>query len=186
VTHRSLALPSVALLLAALGGCGKPAPAAPPTSSGSSEAYRLSTAADLTDAVPVLEVKEADPPLADGAEVAIVGRIRQMADGVLTVVDDREVHYCGKTEDVDCGCPTPWDYCCTNPRALKRASLTIEVQDAAGRSVPEDAMGLRLLDLIAVRGKLSKDEAGTLVLTSSGTWYRRERPELPDGLEWPE
>ena len=181
MTRLQLVSTVLALLLASCGGEeGGKAPVLHPPG-----AYDISTTTDLGDAVRVLAVKEGDDAPASGSEVEVVGRIRQMADGVLTIVDDELVQYCGAGE-FDCGCKTPWDYCCMAPKRLKRASLTVELRDRCGCEIPEDAMELRLLDLVAFKGKLSQDPDGTFVLTTSGEWFRRERPDLPDGLDWPE
>jgi hypothetical protein len=203
--------PLAALLAALLAACGSepargpsgapvasgPAASAPPAPAADPPAAEVPAAevpaaevpaadppgADLPDAVPVLAVKEADPALAPGTRVVVVGRIRQMADGVLTIVDDDTIDYCGRGED--CGCRTPWDYCCVAPKERVRASLTVELKDAEGRPVPQKRMDLRLLDLVALEGTVSRDPDGTLVVTTAGRWFRRERPALPADVRWP-
>jgi hypothetical protein len=44
---------------------------------------------------------------------------------------------------------------------------------------------LRLLDLLVVKGTVEKDEHGNVTVVAVG-WHRRERPDLPEGLHWPE
>ena len=44
--------------------------------------------------------------------------------------------------------------------------------------------GLRLLDRIAVKGKLVHDAHGNATILADG-WFRRDRPPLRDGLRWP-
>ena len=44
---------------------------------------------------------------------------------------------------------------------------------------------LRLLDLVAVKGKLVKDGHGNVIVRATG-WFRRDRQELGDDLRWPE
>ena len=42
-----------------------------------------------------------------------------------------------------------------------------------------------MLKRIKVRGKLTKNEFGSLVFVADGFW-KISRPELPDNLNWPE
>ena len=64
--------------------------------------------------------------------------------------------------------------------------LLVEFRGPDG--APVETVGLpdtRLLDLIKVRGKLTKNEFGSLVFDADGFW-KISRPELPSGLNWPE
>ena len=124
--------------------------------------------------------------LEPGAEVAIVGRVQEISPGGMAVfhlVDD-SIAYCGRGQE-ECGCVTPWDYCCEEP-AMRAARMAVELRDKAGKIVKQDDLGLRLLDLVAVKGTLEKTEEGGLYLVTKDGWFRRDRPTLPEGLEWPE
>ena len=177
-----LALPFL-LLPFLLGGCGRRSDPVPPTDAPPVGAFRIDAGSDLADVIGVLDLK--DEPPADGSEVVVLGRIRAQADGVLTIVDDEIVDYCGRGEDTMESCRTHWDYCCTPPARLKAASLVVELKDAEGKEVPVAASRLRLLDLVALAGTTSRDPSGALVVTTRGRWFVRERPDLPDHVEWP-
>jgi hypothetical protein len=70
------------------------------------------------------------------------------------------------------------------------ATLAVEVRGVDGRVLGVGRPGpvllpLRLLDLVAVKGRIEKDEHGNVTIVETMR-YVRERPELPDGLHWPE
>ena len=66
------------------------------------------------------------------------------------------------------------------------ATINVEARGPDGRTLEADAIpGLRLLDLVAVRGNVEKDEHGNVTVVATG-WFTRERPKLPEGLHWPE
>lgn len=162
----------IALALAGCGGGDAP-PAAASTS------YLLKS--DLADAVPVKAALASEA----GNEVALFGRVQQLnRDGrAIFFVVDEEVPYCGKGKK-SCGCKTPWDYCCV-PDEMKAGRIAVELRDEKGMPAKADDLGLRLLDLIAVKGTLEKTAEGGLVLVADNGWYRRERPEIPEGVKWP-
>ena len=121
---------------------------------------------------------------AEGDEVVVVGRVSDIAKGFAAfTMTDASVPYCGEGE-AQCGCPTPWDYCCEEERA-KASRLPVELRDAKGEPVATEDTGLRLLDLVVVKGTLAKTESGGLMILAKDGWFRAERPELPDGLLWP-
>ncbi len=133
------------------------------------------------DAISVLAAKGK----AEGEAVVVTGRVSDMVKGfaAFTLTDD-SVAYCGKGEE-DCGCPTPWDYCCEE-EAAKAGRLPVELRDAKGDPVTAEETGLRLLDLVIVKGTLAKTESGGLMILVKDGWFRAERPTLPDGLKWPQ
>lgn len=171
-------------LLAACGGEGDPDAAGGPSAEGASSAPAAPAwllAAEPEGAVGVRDARG----LEAGQDVTIVGRLRDFEPGfgALTLTDDR-VPYCGAEDcTMEDGCLTPWDYCC-RPQEANDASLPVELHGADGEVVETSDLGLRLLDLVVVRGTLQKAESGGLVLVTREGWYRRERPELPATLRW--
>ena len=66
------------------------------------------------------------------------------------------------------------------------ATLNVEARGSDGKLLKAGSLpGLRLLDLVVARGKVEKDAHGNVTVVTTG-WFTRERPKLPDGLEWPE
>jgi hypothetical protein len=172
-------LPLLALLLAACGAKDPPAEA-PPAAVTAPDRTSPLLADDIPGALGVLEAKEATV----GEEVAVYGRVRKAASGVFTLVDAEAVSYCGEGDAAMDDCETPWDYCCENQDAVTAATLVVEAQDAAGGAVSKEDLGIRPLDLVAVRGTLTKDSEGILVLVAKEGWYRRERPEVEDNVKF--
>ena len=168
---------TLAVSLAACGGdAGGGGTAA---SGGAASPYLLK--ADMPEALAVLDAKKT----AEGEEVIVWGRVREEVEGMaaFTIIDD-SIPYCGKGEN-DCGCPTPWDYCCELEH-VPGGSLAVEIRDANGDVVEVGKMDMRRLDLIAIKGTMQKNESGGLLLVASDGWFRRERPDLPEGLRWPD
>lgn len=167
----------LALALAACGGDTQDAG----TSSTDTTPASFEMAADIPDATNVFRAKK--KPV--GEEVVVVGRVRDLTQGfaAFTMIDE-VMEYCGQGAE-QCGCKTPWDYCCIQPEEVNEASLPVEFRDAKGQPVETDDAGLRLLDLVVVKGKLEKTQSGGLVLVTNTGWFQRERPKLPDGIEWP-
>ena len=173
----------VLCLVLTLTGCGDSGPAT--SISAPAAAPSLALTKDLDEAVSVIEARLEDP----GTKVAVVGRVQGIVQGLAAfrVVDD-DYKWCGRGDE-DCGCLTPWDYCCAGPDVHTRAMLPIELRDTQGNPIEVDrrALGLRELDLIAVEGVIEKTASGGLVLVSRGGYFRRERPEITKaGIKWPE
>ena len=163
-------------LVLALAGCGGDEA---PKDTGTSSWLLKS---DLQGGLAVLDLEGKQA----GDEVTVVGRIRDIVPGFVafTLTDDL-LDYCGRKAGEDCGCTTPWDYCCIQKEKVAKASIFVEFRDAKGDPVEGKPSEMRLLDLIAVRGKLAKNETGGLILVANDGWYRRERPTLGDHVEWP-
>jgi hypothetical protein len=169
-------LPLCILSLALVGCGGDPGDGA---ATATSSSYTLD--ADVDGAVDVKAAMQAEP----GTQVAVFGRVQEInRDGyaVFYIVDD-SVPYCGKGQE-DCGCNTPWDFCC-HEDDMRTARMPVELRADGGMPVKSDNLGLRLLDLVAVKGTLEKTTEGGLVLVADRGWFTRERPDLPDGLHWP-
>ncbi len=129
--------------------------------------------------VSVLEAKKR----AAGDNVTVVGRVRRI-DGALAMFTlfDETLQYCQQGEE-QCGCETPWDYCCV-AEDKGPYSLPVELRDESGMPVKTDNLGIRRLDLVVVKGVLEKTESGNLILVADKGWYRRERPELVGEVDW--
>ncbi|MCZ6788284.1 MAG: hypothetical protein O7E54_14080 [Planctomycetota bacterium] len=119
-------------------------------------------------------------------DVVAVGRIGNIVKGFATFnLVDKTLDYCGAGGAMD-NCATPWDYCCIAADEKAAHTLVVEVHGDNGEVLEADSLpGLRLLDLVVVKGKIQKDEHGNATILATG-WYRRERPKLRDGLNWPE
>ncbi|MDA1194601.1 MAG: hypothetical protein O2894_05395 [Planctomycetota bacterium] len=171
---RFFSLVLAAFALPVVVGCGDavpPAPSAPPS---------LLLAAEPTGSVSVLDAKGK----AAGDEVVVIGRVSDIAKGFAAfTLTDTSVEYCGEGAE-SCGCPTPWDYCCEEERA-KASRMPVELRDKKGEPVQAADIGLRLLDLVVVRGTLAGTESGGLMILAKDGWYRSDRPKLPEGLDWP-
>jgi len=170
------------LFLAGCGGGDEPAPEETTTEAGASLAsYTL--AADPGDALSVIDAKGEK----EGAEVVVVGRIGNIVKGYATFnLVDTELDYCGAGADPLDDCPTPWDYCCIPKQTKTMATLTVEARSEDGKVLrAAELPGLRLLDLVLVKGRIETDEHGNVTVVASG-WLKRERPKLREGLHWPE
>jgi len=161
--------------------CGKKEAPKPPKNIPSAPAIDLKLAADPGKALSVREAKEKGP----GEEVVVEGRISNIVKGFFTFnLVDADLYYCGKGQATD-ECKTPWDYCCVDAGERAAATLSVDARGADGKVLAGALPGLRVLDLVAVKGKLEKDEHGNVTIVATG-WFTRERPQLPDDLHWPE
>lgn len=175
---RSNWFPSLLLVsLAACGGSSGPGPE--PAMAAALAPFILD--ADPGEAMGVAGARGAAP--AD--QVVVAGRISTVVTGSgAFVLMDASLPYCGERNPED-KCPTPWDYCCETADTRRTHSITVEARDAAGKLVASPGLGiLRECDMVAVRGRLVKDDLGNVTLLATG-WYRRQRPELPDYVNWP-
>jgi len=152
------------LLLAACGGTEAAATAALP------EAFRLPQ--PPAAARPVADVRAR---AADGEVVEVAGVASEFVEGLaaFTLVD-AGLPDC-RAEGPDSACKTPWDYCCTDPRELAAASVTVELHegDHVLRGDLLGAGGLDHLVHVAVRGTAHRDPAGNVVIVASGLHVAR-------------
>ncbi len=183
MTPRSLSLALVSLLPVLLAACGgESAPPAPPTSAASATpGSALLLPKDLPDARPVLEALAG----AEGQEIAIVGKLQSKVKGraIFHLVDESvlDCTRCGMPG----GCKTPWDYCC-RVKEMKASMLLVELRGADGLPLRVEPLGLRELDLVAVKGTLTKGEGGRLMLLAKDGWFLRDRPTLPAKTKFPD
>lgn len=168
-----ITLGGLAALAIAASGCSESAgtaAAAKPSAEGSAYIAK----AEPADAKGVGEVREA---VEDGEEVTLVGRIGGGAEpfvnglAAFTIVDPA-VPYCAAEE----GCPTPWDYCCQTDK-LPANSATVKLIGNDGKPVTKDAralLGVKELNVVVVRGKAKRDEAGNLTVLAEEVFVRPE------------
>lgn len=157
------------------------------TAIGCSDSNVASNHSDATDEVansPYLVSIEPDGamPVGDAREsvkdeetVTLVGTIggssKPFVDGLaaFTIVDPK-VPYCSPDE----GCPTPWDYCCTQDQ-VKENIATVKIVDESGNSVADDArklLGVKELSTVVVQGQAKRDDQGNLTVAASKVFVR--------------
>lgn len=168
-----LTLGGLATVMLAATGCSETAGTAA-TAKPSAEGAAYLAKAEPADGKGVGEVKEAAK---DGDEVTLVGRIGGSAepfvDGLaaFTIVDPLIPH-CAPEE----GCPTPWDYCCETDK-LPANSATVKLVGADGKPVATGAkelLGVKELNVVVVRGKAKRDDAGNLTVLADEVFIRPE------------
>ncbi|MCC9658416.1 hypothetical protein [Rhodopirellula halodulae] len=164
-----LSLSAVTLL-----GCGGQPVAESANESGGADSNYLASS-EPTGAIPVGEARE---KVSDGEELTLVGMVGGSAepfvDGIaaFTVVDPKVPH-CSSEE----GCPTPWDYCCTQDQ-VKENIATIKVVDESGSPVPTTArelLGMKELSKVVVQGIAKRDEQGNLTVEASDVFVQSDQ-----------
>ncbi|MCA9124911.1 MAG: hypothetical protein KDB11_32265 [Planctomycetales bacterium] len=129
-------------------------------------------ASEPAGAMPVGEAREA---VEDEQAVTLVGTIggssEPFVDGLaaFTIVDPK-VPYCSPDE----GCPTPWDYCCTQDQ-VKENIATVKVVGESGSPVSGDArqlLGVKELSTVVVEGKAKRDDQGNLTIAATKVFVR--------------
>jgi hypothetical protein len=164
----SLFLGGVTVLGIAGCGDGNKSPSA-------SQAPRETKYVVMTEPAGSIPVGEARDVVKDAEEVVLVGRIggstEPFVDGIaaFTIVDPK-VPSCAGEE----GCPTPWDYCCTQ-NEVKDNIATVKIVDDQGQPLPRDArelLGVKELNLVVVHGKAQRDAAGNLALLADRVFVK--------------
>jgi hypothetical protein len=165
-----IVVPVIGLTISMVG-CGKSETAH--TVESTSVASQYVAEAEPNGAVPVGEARQS---VEDEQTITLVGTIggssEPFVDGIaaFTIVDSK-VPYCAPDE----GCPTPWDYCCTQDQ-VKDNIATVKVVDKGGNPVAEDARGLlgvKELSTVVVKGKAIRDEQGNLTIAASEVFVRK-------------
>ncbi len=114
----------------------------------------------------------------DGDAITLVGRIGGSAEpfvngmAAFTIVDPGVAH-CAPEE----GCPTPWDYCCTQ-NEVKDNIATVKVVDDQEKPVGADArqlLAVKELSLVVVAGKAKRDEQGNLTVLAGKVFVRPDK-----------
>ena len=122
-------------------------------------------------------VGEARKSSTDGQSIVLVGHIGGSSapfidDVAAFSIVDPSVSYCPP----ECGCPTPWDYCCMLDQ-VKENIATVKIVDADGKLVAEDArklVGVRELSLVVVEGSAKRDDAGNLTVLANKIFIRSQ------------
>jgi hypothetical protein len=158
-------------------GCGKPEKG--PRQAADRTNPPVADHAFLLDAEPpgAIGVAETRRTATDEAEVVVVGRVggskQPFVDGLAAFqIVDPALPPCRP----DCGCPTPWDFCC-DLNILPENKATIKVVDKTSNPLDVDArqlLGIKELTTVVVRGKARRDEAGNLSVLADGIYVRPE------------
>jgi hypothetical protein len=116
----------------------------------------------------------------EGEKVVLRGRIGTLSPFVeglaaMTLVDS-SLTPCNEMTMED-GCPTPWDYCCTPPDALRAGSATVQVVGADGSPLRHDLRleGLAPLWHVVVEGTVApRPDAKVLVVSATSIHVEKE------------
>jgi hypothetical protein len=154
-------------------GCGQTETATTPSKAIEVD-MRYAATTEPADAVPVGEARSSSE---DGQDITLVGVIggssKPFVEGLaaFTVVDPK-IPSCADEE----GCPTPWDYCCTQDQ-VKENIATIKIVDDSGKPISKDArefLDLKELSTVVVTGKAKRDDQGNLTVAASKVFVRTE------------
>ena len=159
-------------------GCGD---RAAQTGDGSSQQAAVDGAPYLLDTEPAgaTSVLAVRGEAADQDSVVVVGRIGGSVDpwvegrAAFTIVD-QSLSPCGELGE-DCGCPTPWDYCCDSDK-MASASLLIKFVDKDGSLIKTDAkklLNVTELQTVVVEGTAQKDDDGKCVVLASRMYVKQ-------------
>jgi len=173
-----LALVASAALLAISSGCGT-APGSAPQSSQAAAAvdasqYKLTEEPD--GAVGVIAAREATD---DGDPVVLVGRVggseQPWVDGraAFTLLD-ASMSVVAEGEDSGEGEICAGD-CCATERL--HCTTLVKIVNSQGQLVKIDSrelLGLKVSDMVVVKGTVKKDENGNFVMLASGVYNRNE------------
>ena len=171
----------VMIVSSLLPGCsGSTDPAqAPDVSIAKEISNRYLLAAEPGSVLDVIAARESSK---NNEEVVVVGRI---GGGLKPFVDsmaafqivDNSIKACSDDtpEGEDCGCPTPWDYCCETDK-LPNAMAFIRFNDSQGNVHMLGAKSLfpvNELSTVVVKGIAKRDDAGNLTILADGIYVRK-------------
>ena len=159
-------------MLAVTSGCGHSQVATGPEDDAAVSGSQYVIDSEPDGALPVGEARES---VKDQQRVTLVGIIggssEPFVDGLaaFTIVDPK-VPYCAADE----GCPTPWDYCCTQDQ-VKTNIATVKVVDDSGNPVSADArklLNVKELSTVVVQGTAIRDDQGNLTVAANKVFVR--------------
>ena len=178
---RCLAFVSLVALAAGCGSNGdstpgpsggeKPKPKADP--SVQVEGKKLMLAAEPAGVKGVIAVRQ---EAKDGDEVIVAGQVggsaKPFTEGRASflLVDPT----LKPTDECDC----PWDFCGTSKKDLAAARLSVKFVDAEGKTLKNGArelFGIKELSGVVVKGKVSRDDEGNVIVVASGLFVRPEQ-----------
>ncbi|MEX1039464.1 MAG: hypothetical protein WDZ51_02460 [Pirellulaceae bacterium] len=143
-----------------------------PTATSSVPDSRFTATSEPAEAQPVGSARESAE---DAQDIVVVGRIggssKPFVDGVgaFTIVDSK-VAFCPEEE----GCPTPWDYCCSQNEVKENIAL-VKLVDAEGKPVTQDArelLNIKELSMVVVQGKAQRDAEGNLAIQADQVFVK--------------
>ena len=111
----------------------------------------------------------------DGEPIVVVGQVggqeNPFVDGMAAfLIVDSSMPPCAP----DCGCPTPWDFCCDSDELPAKKAM-VRVVDESDQIVAIDArqlLGIKELTTVVIQGRAKRDEAGNLTLLADGVFPR--------------
>ena len=154
------------------GGCGSSPVVQESDTKGGSGSSQYLADVEPEGALPVGEARKS---VMDAQAVTLIGVIggssKPFVDGLaaFTIVDAK-VPFCSADE----GCPTPWDYCCTQDQ-VKGNIATVKIIDDAGKPVAADArkiLNVKELSTVVVQGTARRDDQGNLTVAASKVFVR--------------
>lgn len=167
-----LAITAVLGLTITIVGCGATQTADEVSPDASSSSYIIDSEPDGA-----IEVGDARLSTEDKQAITLVGLIggspEPFVDGIaaFTIVDQK-IPFCADDE----GCPTPWDYCCTQDQVQDNIA-TIKIVDETGNPVAEDArelLGVKELSTVVIKGTVERDPEGNLTVAASEVFVRKQ------------
>ncbi len=115
----------------------------------------------------------------DDDTVVVVGRIggssHPWVEGAaaFTIVDE-SLPACGDEEE--CGCPTPWDYCCESAEDIVANSVIVKFVDENQRTRrfnPKEVFGVSELQTVVVEGTIDRDDSGKFTILAKKLFVRK-------------
>lgn len=168
--HTRSMLPLILVAFASCSHESQPSAASTQTSAKLPASLRLSAAPQ-----PMLSVLDLRNTIADGADVVVTGRAKDfVATRAVFTIADMSLHSCADKGDKMDDCPTPWDYCCVEPKTLAEGTAAIEVHAGAEIAMgsAQGWNGLDHLKQVVVKGKLKKDAKGNLSVIADGIFVQ--------------
>ncbi len=165
---------TLALMLVATFGCGSTETASSNSNTDVTPTGKQYIAS--SEPANTTPVGDARQNAKDGDPVALLGHIGGTADpfvdglAAFTIVDP-QVKYCQPEE----GCPTPWDYCCTQNEVKENIAM-IKIVDDQGQAVSEDArqlLGVKELSLVVAEGTAQRDDQGNLSVLATRVYVKQ-------------
>lgn len=163
-----------AVFALALSACGEKKSEIAAPSDPRVEAVFVAT--EPAGAISVIEARKNPAP---GTEITVIGRVAGAMepfskDFATLVLADDTVMTCDR-EPGD-ACPTPWDACCVDPKALAASRLSVQVNGTDGQPIDstlKGVKGLKELDQIVIRGKIAPgSNAENLIVEATGIFRK--------------